>query len=356
MEQKNEKGVSAWLSNKITRLMFWMSLLVVYIHVYDAQFKEPAFYAVNVLQDIISQGFCRVAVPVFFMISGYLHFTRKELSEKTLLYAFRRKVSTLIVPYFLWNVFYLLYQICLRFMLGTASSTVNVSFVLKGIFLYGCIGAFWYVFQLILLNALSPLLLKLFFKKTVAIAFVGVVFIMYLLIDKNTKLFLLTGILFFSIGAIAAIHFTTAIDCSCWTPKKKSIVSAIAVVSLVTMMVWRFLLMDLSVNISILRSTVPYRIFEFLAAIAFWYAVDIVRIGEQKAKWFERDSFFVFASHGFVLSVANVIIKHVMPMTPFSRTIVYLLLPLITVMCILAISSLLKKMVPNFYKLISGGR
>jgi hypothetical protein len=57
-----------------------------------------------------------------------------------------------------------------------------------------------------------------------------------------------------------------------------------------------------------------------------------------------------------VLSVVCTVVRKVVPITPYSRIVVYLVMPAVVVACILGIAALLKKYVPRFYKVISGGR
>lgn len=352
----NKKAISPYLSNKITHLMFWMSVLVVYIHTYDAQYTDSSFFAANVLQDLFSQGFCRVAVPVFFMMSGYLHFTGSDVTEKTLLRAFGGKVRKLIVPYLIWNTLYLVYNVACMVLLGNAKNALRIGYILKSVFLYEANPAFWYVCQLILLFAVSPLLLKLYRHKTVAVASLAVFFIVYLFINRYEKLFLFPGLFFFSLGGVSAIHAPQAADRTTWSRKTQTAVAITAVTALVLLMVWRWSLMDITQNVSLLRGTIPFKLFECLIAVAFWYATDSIRIGDRPVRSWEKASFFVYATHWLALSVANIIIDHTIPVTPTSRILIYSLLPLVTVSILLLIAHAVKKWAPAPYRWATGGR
>jgi surface polysaccharide O-acyltransferase-like enzyme len=356
LERKQKKNISVCLSNKITRIMFVMSIMVVYIHAYDAQYSSTTFHAVRVLEDFLSQGLCRVAVPVFLMISGFLHFSREKLTEESLLQTLPGKIPVLIIPYLLWNTIYMLYDIACAALTGRLEGLVDLGYVLKGVFLYGNNQAFWYVFQLIVLFVLSPFLLKLYKRKFTAAVLLVAFFLMYLLVEKNTKWFLLPGLWFFSVGAVCAIHFPRLVDWDCWRESSKKIVPAVAMITVALLMVYRAWIMDISVSISVLRDTVSYRFFESAIAFAFWYAADIVRIGKYKPLVFEKDSFIIYAAHVLVLSVVCTVVRKVVPITPYSRIVVYLVMPAVVVACILGIAALLKKYVPRFYKVISGGR
>ena len=54
---------------------------------------------------MLSQGLCRVAVPLYFLIAGYLFFNGLETwNTATYLAKLRRRCRTLLVPYLLWNL------------------------------------------------------------------------------------------------------------------------------------------------------------------------------------------------------------------------------------------------------------
>ncbi|MFH0963228.1 MAG: acyltransferase [Planctomycetota bacterium] len=56
------------------------------------------------VQNLISQGVARIAVPVFFLMSGYLFFVNLEWSRQAYSAKLMRRTRTLLVPYLFWNV------------------------------------------------------------------------------------------------------------------------------------------------------------------------------------------------------------------------------------------------------------
>ena len=57
--------------------------------------------------NLFSEVLPRIAVPLFFIISGYLFF-RSGFMIRTYTDKLRRRVRTLLVPYILWNLLYLI--------------------------------------------------------------------------------------------------------------------------------------------------------------------------------------------------------------------------------------------------------
>ena len=65
-----------YLSKKIYHISFALMLLIVFLHAYNIGVANNTYattqYPVNLfVQNFVSQGIARIAVPMFFMISGY---------------------------------------------------------------------------------------------------------------------------------------------------------------------------------------------------------------------------------------------------------------------------------------------
>ena len=60
--------------------------------------------------DYVAYGLCASAVPLFFLISGFLYFTgcESQFGLKDYMAKNRKRLRTLLIPYLLWNIFTLL--------------------------------------------------------------------------------------------------------------------------------------------------------------------------------------------------------------------------------------------------------
>jgi hypothetical protein len=101
------------ISSRITILRFPLIVGVVLIHNYtslDASTIGVAYGDawVEFVRLTISRGVAEVAVPLFFMISGYLFFfgvwSRDKYVDKL-----KRRLHTLLIPYLFWNLFTLVF-------------------------------------------------------------------------------------------------------------------------------------------------------------------------------------------------------------------------------------------------------
>jgi fucose 4-O-acetylase-like acetyltransferase len=98
-------------STRIDMLRFPLIVGVVFIHCYQITMTmaqgsigtaHSAAWADSV-RFFISQGVARVAVPLFFLISGYLFF-QGQWSWGKYGSKLRRRADTLLVPFLFWNV------------------------------------------------------------------------------------------------------------------------------------------------------------------------------------------------------------------------------------------------------------
>lgn len=155
--------------NKVTWFSFLFSMLVIWVHSYNAELYLGEGNALSALAGRLERGLGngvgQIAVPGFFMMSGYLFYrncTWEKIGGKL-----KRRIKSVLVPYILWNfLYYLGYVAASR--LPWLGQVVG-----KGVIPFGLLPAvdaiihytynyvFWYLFQLILLILLAPLLYPL---------------------------------------------------------------------------------------------------------------------------------------------------------------------------------------------------
>lgn len=99
-------------SNVIKILRFPLIIGVLFIHSYiidviidGINVASNDFFWFKNITFLFSQIICKVAVPAFFVISGYLLFHELDsFTKSTYLYKLRKRANSLLIPYVIWNV------------------------------------------------------------------------------------------------------------------------------------------------------------------------------------------------------------------------------------------------------------
>lgn len=104
------KGSSNYQYDVIRQLRFPMIVLVTYAHSYsnvadDFSLLSSNWNTYEFLKLLVSQTLVKVAVPVFFIISGYLFFANvKEWKLTVYKEKMFRRIKMLLIPYLIWNL------------------------------------------------------------------------------------------------------------------------------------------------------------------------------------------------------------------------------------------------------------
>lgn len=142
-----------------------MNYMIVLLHAWAAfQYVDCTTYEFYGWTFICSY-FCAMALPTFFLISGYLMFQKFSINiwpSKML-----RRIKRLLVPYIVWNITFVLIYLGVAKMVPRISERV-VTFGLDSV--YGCIskiislhvapidGPLWFLRALLILSLLSPIM------------------------------------------------------------------------------------------------------------------------------------------------------------------------------------------------------
>ena len=222
-------------SHSINALKVLMILFVIYIHMNPTSERcgEVAmwWHSVNI-----------VAVPVFFIISGYFFFYQvSEFACDSYQKKLRKRIRSLLFPYFLWNLLPVLlitggnlYSILLR---GKSFEALEDFY--RGLWSEGLYhiwwdktsgtmpfdSPLWYIRDLMMVCVFSPLLYQAI--KRVGWVFSGILVLLYIMgLWPNINGFSSTAFCFFSIGATYALKGKLLIDGT-----KKQIIGLMVIVA-----------------------------------------------------------------------------------------------------------------------------
>jgi surface polysaccharide O-acyltransferase-like enzyme len=354
-------------SNVIDFLRFPLIVGVLFIHnttstvaIPGAEFGNaenlPIFY---ICSNFFSQILGRVAVPLFFFISGFLFFQNIDgFTKQAWLGKLKNRGKTLLIPYLFWNITaFIIYYIArnipvLEDIWLEYRVTYTFQYVLESLGILQVLplaGQFWFVHDLIVAVILTPAI--------------------YFFIRK-AKIYgvLLLGVLWFfscwpSVVEVRAIRLITVFffTAGAWFgSNKRNIVDNMGKVKY-----WSYTLYPLLVIADFLTQNYAANSFihnaGIIVGIVFWVnlVAYLLRIGKVRVNRFlTSSSFFVFAIHDpFLLSKLRRALYMILnPQSDWLITLLYFLIVLVVVFIALGLYYILRRFLPEFTAIITGGR
>ncbi|PHV49411.1 hypothetical protein CSQ91_18580 [Janthinobacterium sp. BJB301] len=343
-------------SLRLQLLRFPLIVGVVFIHAYTLATNPSAAGASHInefVQTLISQELARCAVPLFFLMSGYLFFSGAEWSTDQYKNKIQSRVRTLLIPFLFWNVLVLLlfaaaqsYPKTESFFSGkmTLISDYGIFDYINAIFGINRFPAsyqFWFIRDLMILVLLAPLISQLL-KKIPAISLTTLLTVWFVNFGGNAS----ESAFFFILGAYFGIKRQSLF----LLDKKAKWIFPLYIVIVVTN--------------SAFPDTHVYRYFHKIGIMfgipAFIYLTkEIAKMTALKNALvvLGSASFFVFAAHEPLLTVIRKIAyKILQPQHAEKILAIYFMSVTATVAICICLFFLLKVVFPKFTKLIAGGR
>ena len=305
------------------------------------------------LRILVSRVITHVAVPIFYMISGYLFFINVTRWDKsTYAKKMQTRFKTLVIPYVCWNAFAIVLHIFIACLIYHEPLSYIPDFLTRnGILMtfwnYASSGMpinqpLWFVRDLIVIVLLSPLL-YLYLRK---LHFLGVILLFFLYMTDTWPAitgFSIFSIFFFSIGAYMGI-FKMDIVQELLRFEKISYSLAIPLILLLTWFNGNDLLM----------------VFFTVAGSCSAFCLTARLLKRHKSGIvgkLQRTTFFIFAAHSRVIAFSGLVLSYVLPWnSPPSMIAKYLLSPLLTTTICIASYFILKRVAPRFLSIINGNR
>lgn len=164
-------SISSYTSDKIRLLSLVSIILVLYIHSGFHADEIEGMVMNDRVQEFVSGMIGRCAVPLFYMISGYLFFLKVPDGMTSIYGKMRKRVGTLVVPYIIGCLFFVGFGVLMAVLPGVSkymNSSVMPLFskpigeILRSIFYDAgngspCAFQLWFLRDLILIVATSPL-------------------------------------------------------------------------------------------------------------------------------------------------------------------------------------------------------
>ncbi|PNV59139.1 hypothetical protein C0033_25380 [Clostridium sp. chh4-2] len=334
--------------NKIYWFIFVFSMLVIWVHSYNAKLflgtgrtADMVDRAERLLGDVVAQ----VAVPGFFIISGYLFF--RNFTMDRLWNKWNSRIKTVLVPFVVWNtIYYAAYAAGSRIpwlcdILDKGIIPVNLNALVDAVLHYRYNYVFWYLYQLIMLVMLAPVIyffLSGRYRRWIYLIclFAG------LLAGVSLSPLNLDALLFYSVAADAALNHKKMTEAA-WS--KKRFLSGAAVLAAACGVYWY------SIHFYSVSGIAVYR---FLVPVALWFMVNENRLFEAK-QWM-KINFFLYALHFLLVRFINKAAAMYIPGIPAVPVMLYLMMPAIILMISYPIAVLLQRHFTALWRLLTGGR
>lgn len=356
------------LSKTITYLRFPLIAGVVFIHFniaegfniggieYGVDNFELYYYFVSFFSGVLP----RIAVPLFFFISGFLFFYHTDFGFVAYKKKLKSRIKTLLIPYVLWNIiaafwFGIRLLPSLAWLFPTAHQ-LPLDFSLSallGIFwtanegLYPMDVPLWYVRDLMITVFFTPIIYSLIKKLGYYfIIILGVLWYIAPPFNLGHTYLLLNAFFFFSWGAFYSINkidFVTVF-------RKLSFAPLFYVLIAITDVLTK----KEQYNNYIHMAGILVGIVAIVIIVAYLLDKNKIRVNY----FLTNASFFVFALHCLFLNeLGKVIFKLInKPTSSCFWVLFYFLVPVITIYVCLGIYKILKKYFPKMVKVLTGGR
>lgn len=353
------------ISKKITMISLLAMIMVIYRHSYNIENNMNYFLESNTfisftnlfIQSIISLGLTHMAVPIFFLISGFLLFQNYSLS------AYKGKISkrfyTLLIPYLFWTTLAVLIYFILQSVPGVShyfSGGLMKDFSMQELIIQTWVNPknypLWFLRDLMLLTIVSPLIFY-FVKKSPKIFIIILSFLWFFrLIQSSTDIsfFKTEPILFFSIGAYFAIVSDKILSIKV---SNKLFIYLVFIYFLV--LVLKAIFLTLYPNESeIFIITIMHNTSVLLGIATLWFLLD--RYNFVQVSFLTSFTFLFYVFHEPALGILKKGSYAIFGKTPLTSLTSYLLIPILILMSLTILGIILKKYFSKTGSIITGNR
>lgn len=351
------------ISHTIDRLRFPLICGVVFIHsqikgdipISGQSVSAPDELWYEAIINLFSYVIPSIAVPIFFIISGYLFFKEGTLNKNLYLIKLKKRFRSLVIPYLLWNTLALLIFVLVRMPAfhnlfpNVALDEITLQKVLSGYWARKGDGfpfdfPLWYVRELIIMVIISPLLYAAV-KKMRGMFFILLVICMIFSLCPNAFKPTLNACFFFSMGLYVRCHPIT-IDYIKRLTFIKYVYFLLAAADLYTA---TYSLWQINRYIHLLT------IFSGILTVFNYMFISANK--RERRGLFNEEVFFIYASHGlFIAFLMKAVLKVTHPTNEIGFLAIYFLVPILTIAVSIGMYRCMKRVTPKVLSVFVGGR
>lgn len=332
------------LSNKIKIASLLCTLMVIFRHSRNL----IAFWGTENISNTCSfiengvSTLTEVAVPYFFLVSGFFFFRNNYCKKKEYSAMILKKGKTLLAPYIIWNIIgFVILWLAGSWVNDNPTSVNSLTAFFEGLLLSDYDGPLWYVRNLMMMMILAPLygwILQT--NKPVLYGVVGIgLFLWWWPVD--CAWYSSEGFLFFFLGGVIQ-HFP-----SLWEKRLPlaplAILTCLWIVSCFFHPFW---------NVWVNKMTT------LVGIICAWSWLTYMPNDSFKAWMLKMSSFafFIYVTHIFVIKTLKLLIAHECPQQEVVALLAYFGLPFVTFLLLYCVGKLWSKLNSQLFRLCMGGR
>lgn len=337
-----------------------MAVLVVMLH-YSKTIIEQADGTLHFLCIFFQEGICRLAVPCFFFISGFLFFSKLEGKWDWSIWKDKlaKRAKTLLLPYLLWNIIAFFAFWIYERTNGNVSSLTQAITENGGVRMFWSVtggipigsqaypvnGPLWFIRDLVFYIIVTPLVFM--FIKWTRLYGILALCLLHLTVNRLVP----EGFLFFSTGAWFRLSRKNIVESL--APGKISFY-IIAILSLVGL-----ILIQYYTDSDPWKKIVKFIFLTSGIATSFCGVARLLDAGKTRViPFLAGSSFFIFASHEVLIlqNISTPVIKALLPDGITWDLIAFFAVPALTVAICIGLLFLMQRILPRTTAILTGGR
>jgi len=289
-----------------------------------------------------------VAIPCFFTVSGFLFFV--GLKDHVSIGAkLRRRFKTLLIPFLLWNILFITLWISLYGLVPSLRGQLIHSFginfsplwFVKNLTVDPIVGQFWYIRTLILFCLFTPVMLLSYRSKIVSIMVLALLMRNWQAVD--CRVFSTEGIFCFYLGGLIGYNeWHEGMRYGRYSWLLLPVIAGMIVNDILQLGLPRCWYLRIFLSVTA------------LCQIALFLA-ERPCAGVRLAAM-NKHSFFIYAVHGSVLAALSLLLSRTAAHTPLNSLGLYVFCVVVTIFIAIGLARVLKKILPAFYAILTGGR
>lgn len=291
-------------------------------------------------------------VQFFFILSGFLLF--RNMTEESLWRKMKRRAFSLVVPYILWNAFYIVFWI-IAACCGWSDVSVDLTplAIIKSIITHQYMEHYWFMGNLIIYVAVSPLIFLLSRNKVLFIVFDVTMVILHLLLNIGFITFLISDQDVF--GADWFLYFLVGVNVAMFFPNL--FIIKLDMRGHRNFLIWGGIILCLALTKlfgALWITRIIMRVFTILYIVII--VCSTVAWDRMQVKRWMNKSFVIYSWHGMVCSFISKVIYRILPDSYVVEIIDYISYLFIGLTVIIILDEITRRLIPQTRRLFLGGR